>query len=292
MTAMTLAPVPGDGTMPGDGAGPGFSDTSAQWRAFGAMVLRDVRVMRRDSRTLLIRSVVQPLLFVFVFAYVMPLIGQAIRVGPWASAYSTILVPGTVGSSILLTGIISVTVPLVMELTHTREIEDRLLAPLPAWGLAVEKILAGAIQALVAGAIVFPISMFVHARGLAPDVHVYSWLLLAMVLISGATFAGVIGLLIGTLIDPRRSAGLLAVVMLPLTMLGCVYYPWVALRPIAWLKIVTLFNPMVYLSEGLRASLTPFVPHLPVWAVLSALECGAVAFGYLAVRLFVRKVTL
>jgi ABC-2 type transport system permease protein len=217
MTAMTLAPVPGDGTapgggtVPGEGTGPGLSDTTAQWRAFGAMVMRDVRVIRRDSITLLIRAVVQPLLFVFVFAYVMPLIGQAIRVGPWASAYSTILVPGTVGSSMLLTGIISVTMPLVVELTYTREIEDRLLAPLPSWAIAVEKALAGAIQALAAGAIVFPISMFVHARGLAPNVHVYNWLLLAMVLISGATFAGVIGLLFGTLIDPRRSAGLLAV---------------------------------------------------------------------------------
>jgi ABC-2 type transport system permease protein len=280
MTAMTLAELPIS------------ADRSSPWRAFAAMVMRDVRVIRRDSVTLVIRSVVQPLLFVFVFAYVMPVIGQGVHVGPWASAYSTILVPGTVGSSMLLTGIISVTMPLVMELTYTREIEDRLLAPLPAWAIAVEKILAGAIQALMAGAIVFPISMYVHAGGLAPDIHVYNWLLLALVAMAGAVFAGVIGLLFGTLIDPRRQAGLLAVGLLPLTMLGCVYYPWVALRPIGWLKIVTLFNPMVYLSEGLRASLTPFVPHLPIWAVLSALECGAVAFGWLGIRLFVRKVTL
>ena len=80
--------------------------------------------------------------------------------------------------------------------------------------------------------------------------------------------------------------------LLPLTMLGCVYYPWVALTPIHWLKIVTLFNPMVYLAEGLRASLTPEVPHLPVWAVLSCLAGGSLAAGGLAVRLFLRKVVL
>jgi ABC-type multidrug transport system permease subunit len=292
MTAITLAGPPGQSSTGSTGTGGADDALAAQWRAFAAMVMRDIRVIKRDSLTLVIRSLVQPLLFVFVFAYVMPLIGQGIQVGPWASAYSTILVPGTVGSSMLLTGIISVTMPLVMELTYTREIEDRLLAPLPAWAIAVEKIMAGAIQALAAGLVVFPISIYVHADGMSPDIHVYDWLLLILVAVAGAVFAGVIGLLFGTLIDPRRSAGLLAVGLLPLTMLGCVYYPWVALRPIGWLKIATLFNPMVYLSEGLRASLTPYVPHLPIWAVLAALECGALAFGWLGIRIFLRKVTL
>jgi len=268
------------------------TDAGARWRAFAAMVVRDIRVIKRDSLTLVIRSVVQPLIFVFVFAYVMPNIGQSAQAGPYASAYATILVPGTVGSTMLLTGVISVMQPLLMELTYTREIEDRLLAPLPAWAIAVEKILAGAIQSLLAGLIVFPISLVVHAHGFAPSIHVYNWPLLIGVAITGALFGASIGMLFGTIIDARRSPGLLAVGLLPLTMLGCVYYPWVALTPIHWLKIVTLFNPMVYLAEGLRASLTPEVPHLPVWAVLSCLAGGSLAAGGLAVRLFLRKVVL
>ncbi len=32
-----------------------------------------------------------------------------------------------------------------------------------------------------------------------------------------------------------------------------------------------LFNPLVYMSEGLRAALTPELPHLPVGVVLGAL---------------------
>jgi ABC-2 type transport system permease protein len=260
-------------------------------RAFAAMVMRDVRVIRRDSLSLAIRSVVQPLLFVFVFAYVMPTIGQGVQLG-FAHAYATILVPGTVGSTMLLTGIISVMTPLVMELTYTREIEDRLLAPLPAWGIAAEKLLAGAIQALVAGIAVFPLSLAVHAPGMAPDIHVHNWPLLITVALAGSLFAASLGMLFGTLIDPRRSAGLLAVGMLPLTMLGCVYYPWAALRPIAWLRIATLFNPMVYLAEGLRASLTPGLPHLPIWAVLTCLCGGSLLAGWLSIRIFLRKVSL
>ena len=50
---------------------------------------------------------------------------------------------------------------------------------------------------------------------------------------------------------------LFAVILLPATMLGCVYYPWSALQHIRWLQIAVLINPMVYMSEGLRAVLTP-----------------------------------
>ena len=34
------------------------------------------------------------------------------------------------------------------------------------------------------------------------------------------------------------------------------------LTPIPWLKVAVLVNPLVYMSEGLRAGLTP-VPHMP-----------------------------
>jgi hypothetical protein len=67
----------------------------------------------------------------------------------------------------------------------------------------------------------------------------------------------------------------LAVILLPATMLGCVYYPWSALHSIRWLQIAVLFNPMVYMSEGLRAVLTPGVGHLAMWAILLVLIGGA-----------------
>jgi hypothetical protein len=44
---------------------------------------------------------------------------------------------------------------------------------------------------------------------------------------------------------------------MPITFLGCVYYPWAALTHIKWLQIGVLINPIVYMSEGLRAALTP-----------------------------------
>ena len=73
-------------------------------------------------------------------------------------------------------------------------------------------------------------------------------------------------------------------------MLGCVYYPWAALSQIRWLQIAVLINPMVYMSEGLRAVLTPTLGHMPMWAVLLALVGGTVVCTYLGIRTFTNRV--
>ena len=46
--------------------------------AFGALLLRDLAVLRKEIWMFLGRTVMQPLLLIFVFAYVFPKIGQAI----------------------------------------------------------------------------------------------------------------------------------------------------------------------------------------------------------------------
>jgi ABC-2 type transport system permease protein len=80
-----------------------------------------------------------------------------------------------------------------------------------------------------------------------------------------------------------------AVVVTPIMFLGCVYYPWALLHAIPWLQWLVLLNPLVYMSEGLRAVLTPGVPHMPVWAFLTALALATLLLGGLGVRGFVRR---
>jgi ABC-2 type transport system permease protein len=257
------------------------------------MLARELRVMRRNFVSTFLRVVLQPLLFVFVFAYVMPKIGPgaglfgAARGGP---TFSTILVPGLVGSAMIMQGMMAVVFPLVMELSWQRSIEDRALAPLPIELLALEKIIAGGTQALIAGLLVFPAVLFVHAEGQAPSVHVGDWPLFLAVLVFGALLASAAGLYLGTVIDPRQMQMLFALVLLPATMLGCVYYPWAALENIRWLQLVVLVNPLVYVSEGLRAVLTPQLDHMPAWAFLLVLVGGTLMLCWLAMRTFTRRV--
>jgi len=272
-------------------------------RTFNAMMAREFRVLRRNSISLFTRAVMQPLLFVFVFAYVFPKIGGGFMLGGAASAsaasragtagsinFATILVPGLMASMLLMQGIMAVTFPLVMEFSWQRTIEDRALAPVPIRVLAIQKIVAGAVQSFIGACIVFPIVLLVHAAGQAPHVHVTNWALFAVILVFASLLTASLGLLLGTLMDPRKMQMLFAVILLPATMLGCVYYPWSALHHIRWLQIAVLVNPMVYMSEGLRAVLTPVLGHMPMWGVLAALIGGTVVFGYLGTRTFTKRV--
>lgn len=270
----------------------GGSRLAASVHTFLAMLTRDLRVLRREGAMFFVRVIMQPLLFVFVFSYVLPTIGAANAISTTApgGTFATILVPGLIAMSMNFQGIQAVALPLVTELSFTNEIEDRVLAPIPIWAVATEKIVAGSIQAILAALIVFPIVVTVHAPGHAPSVHVADWPLFLFVLVMAALLASASGLFLGTVVNPRKISVLFAVVVIPVTFLGCVYYPWAALHSIRWLQIVVLLNPLVYMSEGLRASLTPEVQHMATWAYSLALVGGVVAIGALALRTFTRRI--
>jgi ABC-2 type transport system permease protein len=258
---------------------------------FVALLARDLRVLRRQGPMVTARTIVQPLLLVFVFAYVFPKIGQGLRPGPAGESFSTVLVPGLVAVAINYQGVMAVTVPLARELgSGVGEIEDRVLAPVPVLMIGLEKIAAGAIQAVLAAFVVFPVVYVVHARGEAPAIHVANWPLFLAVVVLDALLGASLGLVLGTLLDPRSSQFLFALIVLPLTMLGCVYYPWATLEPIRWLQLLVLVNPLVYMSESLRMVMTPQLPHMASAAILVALVAGTIALAVLGIRLFTRRV--
>ena len=255
--------------------------------AFGALLLRDLTVLRKNLKEFIPRTILQPLLLVFVFTYVFPKIGQGVGGGGAAAAqFSSVLVAGVVATAIIFQGIQAVALPLVQEFGYTREIEDRVLAPLPVGLVAFEKIVAGALQCLVAGLIVFPIAAVVPAT----DVHLdLNWAVLLTLVPLGCIMSGALGLMFGTMFDPRTVPMLFGVILIPITFLGCTYYSWIALEPIRWLQIAVLINPLVYLSEGFRAALTP-VPHMSLWAVYLVTVGFTALFTYAGIRGFTKRV--
>jgi ABC-2 type transport system permease protein len=260
--------------------------------AFKALLLRDAYVLRRNLKEFLPRTLIQPFLLVFVFTYVLPKIGMGLGGGAAAggggaaAAYSASLIAGVIGSVILFQGIQAVALPLVQEFGYTREIEDRVLAPLPVEMVAVEKIVAGALQCLIAALLVFPIAAVVPAT----DVHLsVTWPVLLTLLPLACVMASSLGLTFGTMFDPRTVPMLFGVIVVPITFLGCIYYPWEALSAIRWLQIASLANPLVYISEGFRAALTN-VPHMSLWAIYPVMVAFTLLLAWNGVRGFKKSV--
>jgi ABC-2 type transport system permease protein len=255
--------------------------------AFLALLGRDLAVLRKDFGMFLGRTLVQPLLLVFVFTYVFPKIGQGVGGGDAAAGFSTLLVGGVIASAMIFQGIQAVALPLVQEFGYTREIEDRVLAPLRVELVALEKVAAGAVQGLLAAVLVFPMAAVIPAT----PVHLHvNWALLPVVLVLGAVMAASLGLFVGTRVEPRQVPLIFGLLVIPMTFLGAVYYPWQSLEAIRWLQIGVLINPLVYLSEGLRASLSTGIPHMAWGVVLAVMAAFTAVLLTSAVRGFRNRV--
>jgi ABC-2 type transport system permease protein len=251
------------------------------WTAFLALLARDAHVARRNAVQLLFQTFLQPLLFVFIFGRVM--VGS----GYLPASYKSLLLPGIMAISMTFTGIWAVAMPLIAEFQFTREIEDRLLAPIDISWVAIGKALAGMIQAIVAGLMVIPLAGIILSPGL--ELHMNNPALFAAIVVLVAAFSALGGLALGCSMDQQHIGLMFSMVLTPMIFFGCTYYPWSALSNFPILQKIVLVNPLVYASEGLRATLVPQKPHLPIVAILLALTIFDGLFLVLGLRQFQKK---
>ena len=256
-------------------------------RSFRGMLLRDISVLRREVIPFLIRTVMNPLMFVFVFTYLFPKMGQGFQSSA-GTGFGTLILPGLLAVGIFIQGIMATALPLSMEIGATREIHDRVMSPLPVTWVAIEKIVFSAVQSLLAALVIFPLVYFIPATPV--QVHVSSWATLIGILVLASLVAGTVGLAIGTIVRPEQIALMFGIIVVPVTFFGCVYYPWAAMYKVRWLQILVLINPLVYMSEGLRTALTPGIPHMPAWVAFIALLIGLGILGTVGIRGFLKRV--
>src|SRR6202046_2908711 len=168
-------------------------------RAFIGLMVRDLYVLRREVWPFIIRVCMNPLLFLFVFTYIMPHMSGAAALNPTAQMagnagmnFSTVLLPGLMAVAIMFSGIAAVALPLAQEFGITREIDDRVMCPLPVAAVAIQKICFSAIQSMIAAAVVFPLAYYVPSTPV--HAHVASWTFLLAILILASLTAGALGL--------------------------------------------------------------------------------------------------
>jgi ABC-2 type transport system permease protein len=250
------------------------------WRAFLGILWRDIFVTGKEFWVFAIQVALQPLFMLFVFAKVLGSINYV------RGDYGQLLLPGILALTTFLTGLQTVAFPLVMEFSFTREIEDRLLAPLPTPLVAIEKLVVAVLRGVIAGLVMFPVGALV--LGHAPW-HSAGVPLLLTVLLLGAWVGSGIGLTIGTFMPPTRINIMFAVILTPLMFTGAIQYPWLSLSRMHWFQVVTAFNPMTYCAEGVRAALVPAVPHMASWICVLVLLGAAMLFTATGVKGFVRR---
>lgn len=249
-------------------------------RAFRALLWRDVFVTGREFVTFLLQVVVQPVFLLFVFGKVL------VDLGFIDDRYTDVLFPGVVALAAFLTALQNTAFPLVIDFSYTKEIEDRLLAPLPTGLVALEKIVFSTLRALVAAGVMFPI-----ARWMLGELPV-GWAdvpVLLLFLVLGSLVGASLGMTVGTFVRPNRINVVFAVVLAPLLFTGSTQFPFPSLGSVPWFQVVCALNPLTYVSEALRAQLAPDLPHLPLWVSAVALLGFLTAFGVASLIGFRRR---
>jgi ABC-2 type transport system permease protein len=242
------------------------------WRAFLAVLRRDLFVTWTELPIVLSQVILQPLFLLFVFGKVLGALGYT-RAG-----YEDLLFPGLLALTAFITGMMTLAFPLVADFGWTKEIEDRLLAPMSTALVALEKVVYSVARAVVATLLMIPVGIVVLGSipwqsGNLP--------LFATVMVLGAFVGAGAGLVLGTLLPPHRINVLFSLVFTPLIFTGASQYPWPSLASLRWFQVLTALNPMTYVSEGLRAALVPGVPHI------RPATCLVVLTAWLAVLLAV-----
>lgn len=252
---------------------------------FWTMVKRDLVIQLRDKWEFVFRVAMLPFILILTYGYILP------RIGLLPESFPTQMFSGMIGMSMLITGIHGTAVPFTMDFNNLREIEDRLLAPVPVHVIAVSKMAVGIIESFIGGMIVLPISLVLMGTSLNISITLEKIAVLIPVLVLISIASASLGLLVGTVIKPMQIAAMFPGFLMPIVFLGAIFFSWSALSAVPVIQKIVLVNPLVYVNEALRAILTPEMEHMPLLFSILGILISICIMGYFASKRFVKMAT-
>lgn len=248
-------------------------------KVFFTMVKRDLLIQSRDWLEFVFRVAMLPFILILIYGYVLP------RIGVLSTDFPNQMFPGMLGMSLLVTGIHGTAVPLSMDFNNSREIEDRLQAPVDIRITALSKMFVGIIESWIGALIVLPISLiFMSAHLNFSMTPMDLAATLGIVLLSSITSA-TLGLLVGTIVKPMQIAAMFPGFLMPLIFSGAIFFDWKSLAPVPIFKAITLLNPLVYINEALRHTMN-IGDGLPLIVCIIGILVFTVIMGYFGMKRF------
>jgi ABC-2 type transport system permease protein len=241
------------------------TEVAAELRTIGMVWERElIRFVR--TRTRILSSFVQPVLFLFVLGY-----GMSTLVGTTAGfTFKKFVFPGIVAMSVVMTAIFS-----AISIVWDREfgfLREMVVAPVSRVSLVVGKTLGGASIATGQGTIMLVLAPLIGVR--LTVALVFEVIGLELLMAVGMTTFGVF---VASRI--QRIEGFQVVMQLllfPMLFLSGALFPLKGLP--AWLAVITRVNPLTYAIDPLRRVVFA-AQHMPP-AAAARFSTGVSLFGY------------
>ncbi|MGA3187929.1 MAG: amidohydrolase family protein [Bryobacteraceae bacterium] len=238
-------------------------------RAYITQIRTNLRLTMRD-RTVLFFNYMFPLLFFFIFGFLM----HAEQGGAIVQIVNMVLVLGILGSGFFGAGMRTV---MDREANILRRFK---VAPISAGPILVSQLVVGLVHFLPVTVLVLVLAHVVY--GMPPLEHPLS--LFVFVLIGVLAFRAMGGIIGAVANSMQESQIIIQLLYFPMLFLGGATFP-IAVMP-NWLQIVAQFIPSTYLSTGITAILQG---HETIWdnlAPAGALLLTAAVGTFLALKLF------
>ncbi len=215
----------------------------------------EARKLRHDSTELWMRTV-QPALWLLVFGEVF----NSIRgLAPGGFSYIQYIAPGVLAQSVLFIAIFY-GITIVWE-RDVGLLTKLLSTPSPRISVVVGKALAAGVRGIFQGIMIFALALIIGVN-LRFDPFDIAGVLLVSVLFA-MCFASLSMTLASFLKTRDRMMGIGQVITMPLFFASNAIYP-ISLMP-AWLQTISVYNPLSYVVDGMRAMLlTGDYSSLPV----------------------------
>jgi len=241
------------------------ADLSGELRTVGMVWKRELIRFAR-TRTRILSSFIQPILFLFVLGY-----GMSNLVGTTGGFdFKKFVFPGIVAMSVVMTAMFS-----AISIVWDREfgfLREMVVAPVSRTALVVGKTLGGATIATIQGTVML---------ALAPLIGVHLTVLVVIAVIGLELLMAVGMTTFGVFIASRiqRMEGFQVVMQLllfPMLFLSGALFPLKGLP--TWLDVITRLNPLTYAVDPLRHVVFA-VQHMPP-AAAARFSTGVSLFGY------------
>lgn len=232
--------------------------------------MRNVKRYLR-SRPRIIGSLGMPLFFLLILGFGLNSVVQGPHMG---RGYVAFVVPGIVSMSVLFTSMFS-----GIQIIWDKQfgfLKETLVAPVSRFEIMLGQTLGGATTALIQGALILSISLLLGVR---PTSATGLALAFAFMVLIGITFTAM-GIAIASRLEDMQGFQLIMnFVIFPIFGLSGALFPIDGLP--AWMRGLTLIDPLTYGVEGIRYGLTGAaqIPPLASLAALGAFAAVMVALG-------------
>jgi ABC-2 type transport system permease protein len=202
------------------------------------------RFLRARSRVL--STIIQPLFFLFILGF-----GFNIAVFPgMQGSYINFLAPGIIAMAILFSSMF--TGVSVLWDKQSGFLQEVLVAPVSRLSIVIGRTLGGATIALFQGFIIMIIALLL---GL-PIIDAQGLLLTIIIMVLLSFTAVGFGLIIASKMrDFEGFQSIMSLILMPLLFLSSAFYPIRDPLP-SWLQALSYCNPLFYMIDGIRGSLT------------------------------------